>query len=519
MVLSLTKKEALLLISFLILGFFLRTLFLKNGALTFGFDQARDAYAAKEIINGHLKILGPSASTPGLYHGVAYFYLIAPAYFLGNGDPIITAIWLSIVNLSTIVPIFLLGKLLFSPKVGLLASFLFAISFDSVQYATWMSNPAPALLTGAIFSLGSAMYFFSKEKTLGAILSAFGLGFSIQFEVFLSYLFIPLIISLMVFKIRPTIREVVIFGVVFLVSTSSMIVSYIKFGPTFLSGVGSLYSGGGDPFGAWRQFAPTLELYLNRFAEYFYRGLLPFNSTFAGLLGMLIIYFLIKWNKENRKFDKQLTLLLILLFSHGLLIPFGGVSTPFINAGLEATILTLVAFFLVSLWIKQKWTSLGLFLLIIFSCLWAIFKYDNQGQTVFAIQRGLILRNELSAIDYTYRSSNGEKFSVNTITSPLWINTVWAYLYNWYGQSHQRFLPSFHGRDQTGYPGSLSSVSGKDKFFYLIIEPLAGIPQRFATDTINFEDTFSKIIEEKDFAGIVVQKRVLTKPFDQIRFI
>jgi len=512
------RNEVLLLLVIAIFGLVLRLLFLPSGALTFGYDQARDGYSALEIVGGHIKIQGPSASTPGLFHGVLYYYLLAPAYFIGNGSPYIAGVWIALVNILTIIPIFLLGKLLFSSRVGFLASFLFAISFDAVQYGLWMSNPTPAVFSGALFYLGLTFYIFSQKKTMGVVLASIGLGLCTQFEIFLGYLFIPLIIILAVFKTKPTFREYLIFIGLYLLTISSMILSYIKFGPTFIGGFANLLNaGGGDPFGNWREFSPTLELYLNRFVEYFYRGLLPFNVGFAGAIAFFITGTAIVWAQKSQ-LKKQFTFLLILLFSHGILIPFGGNSTPFINAGLQAIVMVLVAAFLALSYRKHKLAISLLLAVIILSSIHATLKYNGQGQTVFAIQRGLTLKNELAAIDYTYKNG-GQDFSINTVTSPLWINTLWAYLYNWYGKEKYSFVPSFHGRNQAGYLGSLPKVSDKDKTFFLIIEPLAGIPEQFVQETINYEDTYSVVLEQKDFGGIVVQKRSLTKPYLKINFI
>lgn len=512
----LKRKEVLILISIVFIGLFLRLLFLPQGGLTFGYDQARDAYSALQIISGHLKIQGPSASTPGLFHGVFYYYLLAPAYYFGHGSPYVAAVWIAILNILTVVPIYLLGKLLFSQKVGFLASFLFAVSFDAVQYGLWMSNPTPAVFSGALFYLGLAFYTFSQKKTLGVVLASIGLGLCTQFEIFLGYLFIPLIIILAIFKTKPTFKECLIFIGLYLLTISSMILSYVKFGPTFIGGFASLL-GGGDPFGNWRQFSPTLELYLNRFVEYFYRGLLPFNVGFAGVIAFLITGTAIIWAKGGQ-YKKQFTFLLILLFSHGILIPFGGNSTPFINSGLQGVIMVLIAAFLALSYQKHKLAISLLLVVIMLSSVHATLKYNGQGQTVFAIQRGLILKNELAAIDYTYQTG-GKNFSINTVTSPLWINTVWAYLYNWYGQDKFGFVPTFHGRNQAGYLGNLPTVSDQDKTFFLIIEPLAGIPEQFVQDTVGYENTYSVILEQKDFGGIVVQKRSLIKSYREINFI
>jgi hypothetical protein len=49
----------------------------------FGFDQARDAFNSQEIYqNKDFKIIGPSSTHGGLYHGPIYWYLIGPIYLL-----------------------------------------------------------------------------------------------------------------------------------------------------------------------------------------------------------------------------------------------------------------------------------------------------------------------------------------------------------------------------------------------------------------------------------------------------
>src|SRR5688572_25639754 len=99
----------LLLASFFCIAFFLRTMYLSKNALTFGYDQARDAYSALSIAHGDLKIQGPPSSTPGLYHGAFYYYLLAPAYSLGKGSPIVTAYYLAFINSLTVFIVFFLG--------------------------------------------------------------------------------------------------------------------------------------------------------------------------------------------------------------------------------------------------------------------------------------------------------------------------------------------------------------------------------------------------------------------------
>ena len=80
-----SNKIFLKLILIFALAYVLRILFLPQNAITFGYDQARDALVTQKIISGDLKILGPPASTPGLYHGAFYNYTLIPAYILFKG--------------------------------------------------------------------------------------------------------------------------------------------------------------------------------------------------------------------------------------------------------------------------------------------------------------------------------------------------------------------------------------------------------------------------------------------------
>ena len=142
-----------LLVALFILTFILRVMFVLNGAVSFHYDMARDAYEAQQIWKDHkLKILGPPTTTAGLFSGVLYFYLLAIPYGLGNGDPRIAAIFMSFLNSLSIIPIFLLTKEIFkSTKWAFLSAILFTFSFEAIQYGPWLSNPSPAILPMAWF--------------------------------------------------------------------------------------------------------------------------------------------------------------------------------------------------------------------------------------------------------------------------------------------------------------------------------------------------------------------------------
>src|SRR3990172_9177678 len=154
-----------------LLALSLRWLFLPKAAITFGYDQARDAYIAGEIINGDFKILGPSVSgVPGLYHGVLYYYVIAPFYLIGQGNPLFAAYGLSLINSLGVFIIFYFTYLI-TRKIApsLLTALIYAVSYEVIQYSTWLSNPSIALIFVPLFYVG--LYKWLKDNSsIGAYL-------------------------------------------------------------------------------------------------------------------------------------------------------------------------------------------------------------------------------------------------------------------------------------------------------------------------------------------------------------
>jgi hypothetical protein len=133
---------------------------------------------------------------------------------------------------------------------------------------------------------------------------------------------------------------------------------------------------------------------------------------------------------------------------------------------------------------------------------------NNKGQTIFAIQKDMTLANELGVIDFTYQNSDGEKFSINSLTSPLFINTTWSYLYNWYGKGKYGYLPTWRGKSQVGSLGDnlLPPDENQGKHF-LIIEDMEGIPPIYLTYALGEEDSRSTLIEDMAFGELRVQER------------
>ena len=497
------KKTTIFLVFLIfILAYFLRVLFLSKNSLTFGYDQARDAYVSQQILKGDIKIQGPSASTPGLYHGVLYYYILAPGYLLGHGSPIVAAYWMAFLSSLTVFVVFYLGYL-FSKKigVGLLASFLFAISFEATQYATWLSNPTLGILTVPIMYLGLWIWVYPTSPRLRGIapvLAALGLGFSVQSEIFLAYHLIPLCIWLFISRKTVTKKSLIAFGITFILSISTMIASEVKFGFRSFGGISALALGSGENLAYAKSIGDYLILYLNQIGRIFAFNSYPGNIGWGGtFVIVLAVYSLVRKDKVG-------SFLATWLFAHIWVVTVGGTSTPFLMAGIGPAVGLIIAYYLYKF---PKPLMFFILAIIIFGNISMILKENSKGSTLFSIQKDMLLSKQIAAIDYTYGEAKGEPFSVNSLTSPLYINIVWTYLYKWYGFSKYGYLPSWHGRDQVGQLDSLEKINKPDDTSFLIIEPLDGIPPQYLELTVGEEDSKTKLLGEQSFGTIHVQKR------------
>ncbi|KKU90718.1 MAG: hypothetical protein UY23_C0008G0003 [Candidatus Jorgensenbacteria bacterium GW2011_GWA1_48_11] len=92
--------------------------------LGFYFDQGRDALVIWDFWkNGKLFLIGPTTGIEGVFRGPWYYWLIAPFYILGKGNPVWPSVFLS---LTTVVGVFLAYKLaekLGGKWAGFIASF------------------------------------------------------------------------------------------------------------------------------------------------------------------------------------------------------------------------------------------------------------------------------------------------------------------------------------------------------------------------------------------------------------
>lgn len=502
------KKNLLFFIitSAVVLSSFVFALKLISSQVTFGYDQARDAYEAYSIWHNHdLKILGPSSDVPGLNHGVLWYYFLALAYGISQGNPEGAATF-SLVLLYLFIPIIGLisYKLTKNYKDSLMAVALYSFAPLGVTFSYWLSNPMLALLITPPLLLFIWTYLKEQNKIL---LPFIGLGYGLLIQSDFAFLVLLLTIPFYIyfFKLKIKRSEFLLFSSGLLIALSTFILTYIKFKTNIVQLVMSfLVNNTGTGFSTGSSLLSLIDSTVNIFSITF----LPFPKLLVfALLAFLIFY------KRKEIFsinNKLITFLLIWLSGSLSIFVFnrGSMSAIFLYGPFLFSGVLLMGLILNNIIKKDYARYLILAVIILFQVL-LINSWTSRYFTPLSIQIGNTTKFEKEIVDYTYEQSKGKNFVINSITVPLYINTTWSYLYEFYGKNKYNYLPYWGGRSQVGYLGNLSEdVPSNAALRYLIIEPQEGIQEIWKTRIIYDEERISDIVEKKKFGNYEVQKRV-----------
>lgn len=466
--------------------------------------MARDTFEAQRIWKEQdLKIIGPPTTTEGLYSGVLYYYLLAVPYGLADGNPKAAAVFLSFINTLAIIPIILLTKNLFKSNVyAFSAAIFFTFSFEAIQYGPWISNPSPAIFTIAMFFY--SLRAWQKGKSWGLPLAVVFAALSAQMEFFLTFLFAVILAFKFIFNIKVQVKQFFISAILTLIIMSSFLISMIKFN-TFGKVLFGLFSISQNSEINFRiKFTDLLLNYLDRYSNLFINNFFPANVSIGGVLGFIVLFFLIKGlRKEWNKF------ILFCMLCNLPIFLFGGQNSNYTTVGMVTPAILGVLVFLQSVFKKSVTLGIVIIFAIIFANLYMTFRIGENGQILFVIPKDMVLKNELKLIDETYKISDGQPFSINTLTLPLWTNTTWAYLYSWYGYKNYGYVPSFYGHNQIGLLGEkdLLKIDKPLNKTFFIIEPHVGIRDEDYRLEIGAENSKTDLISETKYGELILQFR------------
>lgn len=502
------KKNHILILVFLF-AIIIRFLYFPNN-IYFGFDQARDAFVVQELLEGNLRLVGPTTLIDGLFHGPLYYYIFTPIYFFSNGNPEWVSAFLRIFNAVGVITIFMIGVTLYGRKTALLAAFLYAVSFEQTQFAIYLNHPSMAVQAVLLYYLGLSLLLFRK-KWWGLMIAMGGLGLSIQFEFPLIYLSVSF--GLIIGGIgvwgkqlpRLTFKQLILSVLTFLFVMTSFILAEIKF---HFKGVETLFfkillpSDSGAQVDVWN----NIGIIYTRFIE---DSLFIYAPGWIGLGIFFVALFLI-W----KKYELKKTVFLLIWFGVGL-IPYirntASIPLYYYSGAASVAAIIFVSFLLIKLSQKYTWLTGIIVLLIVISNAILIQKFNPSGTIPsINVQSGMLWSDQKKVVDYIYQNSYGEPFAVNALSVPLNVNMVWSYVIEQYGKKKYGYLPVWGGDAANGYSGHLvinKSRSSLPERQFLILEPTRGIEKYMIDDFLNNENIFTQIVEEKQFGLIKVQIR------------
>lgn len=459
----------------------LRIYAVQGNSVIFWYDQARDFTIVKDIvINNDLKIQGPSASGTNdtIYHGVFYYYLLAPFFILSSGNPQVIAYCLAIVGSTSVIVIYLLGLNVFKSKAtATLAAFFLAFSFIGIQQSTWLSNPQLLVITIGIFYLSIWKIFFEKPTFFDFIVAGISLGLSIQggfFEILLIGSLAAIYIKKSIEKNKILLfsfKEISIFFISFIATISSMILTQILMIHRNVLTWEKLSAVKRETIPAFKVIEDLLELY----SKALQNSLIPTGLVLLFLLFLIPI--VIGFKKANSKIK---TWALLFLAGPLWLLTIQYRNSDHILFGIDVIVYLLLAsgLILINKKIAHGKLILGIFIFVfVITNISALQSWKHNRNHYYGIQKGALLSEQLQLIDRSYELANGKEFSISSSTNPHAINVTWSYLYDWYGKQKYGYVPSYYGLPQAGYPGEglLPEITQPLSTHLTIMEPDTGL--------------------------------------------
>lgn len=465
--------------------------------LGFYYDQGRDGLVIWDLWHkGKMFLIGPTTGIEGIFRGPYYYYLIAPFYLLGKGNPVFPSVFLSFTSVLGILLLYTLGKKVFGKEAGIFAVILASFSYKMIMASRWLSNPTPMLLLSVLF-----LWFLLKglEKKSWAWPGMFFL-FGLSLFHFGSAGEVYYIIAILFVLVKTILKDG--FGKKSSINFRVLLYSAIAFFITILPLVifdlkhGFILSGNIIDFLSVKKsfsipdarfIQDKLEFFVEVFGGKLFVGIYEQEKLILLFLSALFFFFLSRMLK-NKYFGILLFLFICpvvgLMFFKG---NFGNVYDYYLT-GYYLIFILLVGCILASLW-KTKIGKVLVFLFLFF------FLNNNVKWTrSFLVDKvedelSVAFKNQKEAIRWVYQDASDNKFNVDVYVPPV-ISYSYNYLFTWYGGSNFGYLPVEESRE----------------LLYTLYEPDLPHPERLEA-WLERQKGIGKVESEVRFGGITVQRR------------
>ncbi len=494
-----SHKFIYLILGIILIGALFVRIYRVDKVLGFYFDQGRDALVIWDLIKSQkLFLIGPTTGLPGIFRGPYYYYLIAPFYFLGKGNPVWPANFLSLTSVISVGFIYYLGVKVQDRITGIIAALIASFSFYIVYASRWLSNPTPMLILSMILIFAMFKALEGKKWSWPIIslvygLSLFSFGSSGEFfYTFSLIVFLIWVIRKQGFGKKTSsldIKTVLISGFLFVLTFAPLVLFDFKHEHillnNFVGTFGDQSQGGGFKL-------PTLDFIRIRNESYFdiFTNKIFQDRKSTELLILLVtsVSFLAFLPKLFRNEKARVVLLLLISPIIGLYFYQGNYGNlyDYYMTGYYLIFILLFAIVLGKIW-KLKLIGplfVGYFVLLFLQNNMPVIqaKYSD-GCTG---HQSICFINQKDAINWIYNDAGSREFNVDVYVPPV-IPYAYNYLLKWKENPNLK--------------------ENQVKTLYTLYEIDPPHPERLEA-WLNRQKGIGKVEETKSFGGITVERRI-----------
>ncbi len=184
------EKPWVFFVIILIIGLYLRFNHIGE-VIAFNWDQGRDAWEIRNIIQGKLTLIGPKTGIGEFHLGPIYYYLLVPFYYAANLDPMASNYFNILANIVNFIIIFAVTKKIFNNYAALFVTLLYATStyLTVINRIPWNVTLMPGVAALIFFSIINV--YREKYRWVFAAWILSGFYFNLHFTA----IFLPLIVG------------------------------------------------------------------------------------------------------------------------------------------------------------------------------------------------------------------------------------------------------------------------------------------------------------------------------------
>lgn len=499
------------LILFFVLGagFYLR-IYRIDDLLGFYYDQGRDALAVWDLWHKFdFPFIGPTTGIAGIFRGPYYYYLIAPFYLLGGGNPVFPSVFLSFTTICAVAMTYYLGYKIHSRITGLIAAVISAFSFNLVIASRWLSNPTPMLMLSMflVFCMLKIVDSTRREAQIYWPILSFIFGLSLfHFGSSGEAFYLPALIIFAIWQRKklPDRKYFLISVITFFVTILPLILFDLKNNFLLSTNIRKFIFGGGEGGGfglpSWRHIGDRIEFLYDVFINKIIHGRYQKENV---MLFTVFVGFLYTLNKTIKNNGVKILLLLFATGNLGIILfqgNFGNIYDYYLTG------YYLIFVLLFSLGLGEIWKNhLGKIFVLYFIY---FFLQNSFSFLQYKLSDGvdgpesIALKNQKQAIEWVYRDAassayENHHFNVDVYVPPV-IPYAYDYLFKWIPTT-----PRLRGA------GS-QQVEELVPTLYTLYEVDPGHPERLEA-WLARQKGIGKVEETMRFGGITVERRVRIK--------